>query len=139
MTLAREQCWQVIVKQIANPLHRQIRGRISGDGLRVVSVLTLTREYRCYTVTPDFLDRVQDAQLVIHQNIALSRVTTLDIIECLFLVNINEHLAVYSFEDTRAFDLARLKHHIAVRENDRRPPRAEALKHIERSGIETIG
>src|SRR5262245_5087124 len=131
LIVAREQCGQFIVNQIADPLHRQIRGRISGDGLRVVSVLTLTRKYGRYTVTPDFLDGVQDARLVVHENIMLGRVTLLDVIQRLFLVNINEHVTVYSFKDAGAFDLARLKHHVAVRENDGRPPGAEPLKHVE--------
>src|SRR5690242_5821662 len=69
----------------------------------------------------------------------LSRVTALDVIQRLFLVNINEHLAVDSFENARAFDLTRLKYHIAVRENDRRPPCAEALEDVEGAGIETVG
>src|ERR1044072_7391813 len=139
LIVAGEQCCQVIVKQIADPLHRQIGRETPRGGLQIVSVLTLAREYGRYTVTPDFLDRVQDARLVIHQNIARSRVTALDVIQGFFLVNVNEHLALYSFEDARAFDLPGQKHYISIREDDGLSPRAKPLEHIERSGIQTIG
>src|SRR5918996_4196187 len=120
--LAREQCGEIIIKQVADALYRQVRGRTSGDGLRIVCILALTRKYRGYAVIPDFLDRVQNARLVIDDDIVLSRVAPLDVIQRLFFVNIDEHVAVYSVEDAGAFDLARLKDHIAVRENHRLPP-----------------
>ena len=47
-------------------------------------------------------------------------------------------MAVHSLEDPRAFDLARLKHHVAVRENDRRPRCAEPLDYVEGVGIKRM-
>src|SRR4030095_782653 len=92
-----------------------------------------------HTVTPEFFDCGQYAQLVVHQDIVLSRVTPLDIIQRLFLVDVNQHVTLYRFEDAGAFDLARLKDHVAVRQDDRLSPRAKFFQHVERSGIQTIG
>ena len=47
-------------------------------------------------------------------------------------------MAVHSLEDPRAFDLARLKHHVTVRENDRRPTCAEPLDYVEGVGIKRM-
>ena len=47
-------------------------------------------------------------------------------------------MAVHSLEDPRVFDLARLKHHVAVRENDRRPTCAEPLDYVEGAGIKRM-
>ena len=69
----------------------------------------------------------------------LSRVTPLDIIQRLFFVNVDEHVAFHRFGDAGAFDLARLKNHVAVREDYRLSPRAKPLNYVERSTIETIG
>ena len=103
-----------------------------------MGILALPGKYRGYARPPGPLNRGQDAQLVIHQDIVLSRVTPLDIIQRLFFVNVDEHVAFHRFGDAGAFDLARLKNHVAVREDYRLPPRTEPLKHVERSGIETI-
>jgi hypothetical protein len=63
-----------------------------------VSILTLTRKDGGYSAAPDFLDRAQNARLVIHEHIVLGRVTPLDVIQRLFFVDIDEHVAVCSFE-----------------------------------------
>ena len=70
--MARQQCGQVIVKQVADALHRQVRGRTCGDHLRVVGILTLARKYGGYAVAPDFFDRRQDTRLVVHQDVVLA-------------------------------------------------------------------
>src|SRR5207247_4716818 len=110
-----------------------------GENLSVMYILALPTKHRCYTTSPGLLNRGQDTQLVVHQDVMFRWVKPLDVIQRLFFVNVDKHVAVYGFEDARAFDLAWLEHHVAVRENDRLPPRAEPLKHVERSGIETIG
>ena len=104
-----------------------------------MGILTLSGKHRGHPRVPGLLDRGQNAQLVVHQDIVLGRVTPLDIIQRLLFMNVDEHVAFDSFEDARAFDLARLKNHIAVREDYRLSPRAEPLEHVERSGIEPIG
>ena len=42
-------------------------------------------------------------------------------------------------EQSGAFDLVRLKHHVAVRQDDRRPPGAQALDHLQRAREKAIG
>src|SRR5213596_2976010 len=104
-----------------------------------MGILALPGKYRGHTRPPGLLNRGQDTQLVVHQDVVFRWVKPLDVIQRLFFVNVDKHVAVYGFEDARAFDLAWLEHHVAIREDYRLPPRAEPLKHVERSGIETIG
>src|SRR4029077_11917248 len=119
--------------------YRQVRRRALGDKVSVLGILALPRKYCGHTRVPGFLAGRQDVELVVHQDIVLSRVTSLDIIERLFFVNIDEHVAFYRFENARAFNLARLKNHVAIGKDYGLSPRAESLNHVKRSGIETIG
>ena len=92
--MARQQCGQVVVKQVADALHRQVRGRTCGNNFCVVGILTLTRKNGGHAVTQDFLDGGQYAWLIVHQDIVLSWVAPLDVIQRLFLVNIDQNVVV---------------------------------------------
>ena len=48
---------------------------------RVVRILALAREHRRHALSPDLLDRVQDAQLVVDENVVLGRVAPLDVVQ----------------------------------------------------------
>jgi len=77
---------------------------------------------------PHLLRRGKDAQLVIHHYLALRRVASLDIGQCLLLVNVDEHMSPDGSADSRALDLERLKNHIAIRRN-----KQDALVWLERT------
>src|SRR5262245_17604392 len=68
-----------------------------------------------------------------------SRIASLDVIQHHFLMDVDQHVALHGFRDTRPRDLARLKNHVAVGEDHRRSPGAKALEHVEGARIEPIG
>src|SRR5208282_6187897 len=119
--------------------HRHVRRRIGGEDYRIEGKLSLPGEHCRYAVTPSLLDGGQDAQLVVHQHVVLSGIPLLDILQGLLFVDINKDVAFDSLENAGTLDLARLEHHIAVREDDRPAPLAETFQHVEGAGIEPVG
>jgi len=83
--------------------------------LGVERVVTLAGKNGRQARPPDLLDRGQDAQLVVDQDIAPSRVSYLDVRRFLLLMDVNQHAACDRFKQSGTFDLARLKDHVAVR------------------------
>ena len=69
----------------------------------------------------------------------LRRKTPLDIIEFLFLVNVNQNVSVYGFGEAGPFHLARLENDIAVGQDDRRPPLLDVFNDIKGVRIQTVG
>ena len=108
---------------------RDVRGRVSGQRLGVVRVVSLAREDGGHAGAPDLLDRGQDAQLVVDQHVVTGRVALLDVVQLLLLVDVDEHAAFDRLEEPGALDLARLEDHVAVGQDDRRSPGAEVLDH----------
>ena len=101
---------------------------------RVVRVVALPRKYRGDARRPDLLHRGQDAQLVVDQHVVVGRVALLDVVQLLFLVDVDRARGRPPLRtDARALDLARLKDHVAVRQDHRRPQAAEMLEHVERA------
>jgi len=70
-------------QEVADAFDCQVRRTI---GLRIVSVLTLTRKDRRHALAPGFLDRGQDPRFVVHEDVVLCRIALLDVIQRLFLV-----------------------------------------------------
>src|SRR4030095_15659154 len=126
------------IKQIADALYGHVCRRAFGDSFLIMGILALPGKYRGYAVAPDFFDRAKNARLVIHEDIVLSRGTTLEVIQRPLFVNVDQHMTFHRFEDAGAFDLSRLKDHVAVRQDYRLSPRAKLLKHVHRSGDKKI-
>ena len=135
----RDQFGQVLVEQVADVPDSPVRGRVGSDDFRVEGELALSDEHGGQAMAPRCLHRGQDAHLVVHQDVVLGRVAPLDVCQSEFLVDVNEHLPLDRFKDAGAFDLARLEDHIAIGEDDRRAPVAEALQDVKRTGIEPVG
>src|SRR5882724_9552808 len=123
-------------QEVTDALDRQVGRTVR---LRIARVLTLAGKDRGDAVAPAVLDRGQDPRLVVHQDVVLRRIASLDVVQRRFLVDIDQHVAVHGLPDAGAFDLARLEDHVAVGEDDRRAPRAEPFQDVERSRIEAIG
>ena len=80
----------------------------------IVGKLTLPGKYGGHAVAPGFLDRGQNTQFVVHQDVVLGRVTALDVIQRLLFMDVDEHMALHRLEDAGALHLARLEDHVAV-------------------------
>src|SRR5439155_1202156 len=90
-------------QEVADAFDRDVSRTI---GLRVASVLALARKDRGDALAPGLLDRGQDPRLVVHKNVVLRWIALLDVIQRLFLVDINQHVAVHGLRDAGPLDLA---------------------------------
>jgi len=66
----------------------------SGEHLRVVRELTFAAETPCHVSPHTFFVAAKDAQLVIHHYVAFRGLASLDIGQCLLLVNVDEHMSL---------------------------------------------
>src|SRR5258708_28724275 len=85
----RDDLLQIVLQQIADAVDADVRGRISGEYLWVQRVMSLARKDRRQAAAPMLFHRCQNAQLVIDQHVMLSGIMLLDIVQFLFLMNIN--------------------------------------------------
>src|SRR5262245_19689515 len=88
--LLLEQCRQIVFEEIANAGELDIRRRMPRQLAAIVRVVTLLGKHRRDAFTPDFLDRGQDAQFVIDQDIVIGGVETPYVFQLLLLVDIDE-------------------------------------------------
>ena len=93
--MARDQGGQVMVERVADALDRQVRQRVCGEDGGAVGKLSLPEEYGGHAVTPGPLDRGRDPQLVVHQDRVRGQVPSLDILQRLLFVNLDEHMAAF--------------------------------------------
>jgi len=91
--------WPVITpdRWLADFAKLDIRGRIFGQSFGIERIVALLGKYGRHAFAPDFLHRGQDAQFVVDQDVVIGRITLLDIIQLLFLVNVNQHIAIDRF------------------------------------------
>src|SRR5438874_749937 len=121
--------WKVMPQQVADPFDRDVRRRI-GRNVRGVRVATLAHEDGRQPLAPRALHRGQDAELVVDQHVALRRIASLDVVQLLLLVDVDEHATADGVEEPRALDLERLEDHVPVGEDHRRSPGCEVLDHV---------
>ncbi len=86
---------KIIVKEVANALNGHIARGVGRQYLWIVGIVPLFWKNRSHSRAPDFLDGGQDAQLVVHQHVMLRRVTVLNVFQFLFLMHINQHMAIH--------------------------------------------
>jgi Integrase core domain len=103
-------------------------------------ILALARKYRRHALSPDLLDGVKDAQLVVHQNVVLGREAPLDVVQDLLLVDVDQqHVSVGDSGQPSMFDLAWLKDDIAVRQDHGRAKAAQPLQHARGTRVQPVG
>lgn len=133
------QSLQIVIDQFADAFNGEVRRRIVGNGFGIQRVMALAREDGGKPVAPDVLHRRQEAQLVVHHHVVFRRITLLHVVEFLFLVNVDERVAVHGFEQAGAFHFARLEDDVAVGEDDDRSPLPDVFEGVERVRIEAVG
>src|SRR4051794_13626559 len=62
-----------------------------------------------------------------------------DVVQLQFLVDVDEDMAINRLEYTGPLDLARLKDHVAVRQDDRGSQRAQASDHFQGARVQAVG
>jgi hypothetical protein len=82
-------------EKVANALDRDIRRRISCDDGRIVCELALARKHRgdAISPSPDSLHRGKDTKFVVNQHVVLRRIALLNIVQNLFLVDVDQDVA----------------------------------------------
>src|ERR1700723_299596 len=94
-----------------------IRRGVYGSGLRGEGVVTLAHK-DCGEFTPKRrFHRRQQVRLVVDHDIAIGRVALLHMVEYTLLVQINHDPALHRIPYSRALNLARLEHDVAVRQH----------------------
>ena len=132
---ARPWARQLEAEKIADAFDRDIGRRQGADHFRIASVAALPREHGRDAVPPEALDRRQDAQLVVDENVVFGWKTPLDVIEGLFLVNIDQHTSIDRIGQARAFDFVRLKDDVSVgQDNGRSEDRASRFNTLRADG-----
>ena len=135
----REQVGQVVPEQVPDALDRDVRWRVRGQRLRVVRVMPLSRKDGRQARSPDFFHRVQDAKLVVHQNVMPSRVAILDVVQLPLLMDVDQDTAFDGLVQPGALDLPGLEDDIAVGQDDRLPPGLDPCDHVQRAREQAIG
>ncbi len=113
-------------------------------GLRVrrhvgrVRVVPLAGEDGGQALAPRLLDRGEDPDLVVDQHVVVGRVASLDVVELELLVDVDEHAPGDGSRQAGAFDLQRLKHDVAVGQDDGGPEAAGVRDDVQRAGVEPL-
>ncbi len=102
-------------------------------------VVALPWEHRGDALTPHLLHRVEDAQLIIDQDIPLCRIKTLNLGKFPLLMDIDEHVVFKGRPEPGALDLTGLEYGVAIGEDDRGTPLPNVLDGLKRACIKPIG
>src|SRR5262249_47110247 len=94
--------------------------RKCADRLWIASIATLAREHGRNAVLPEALNRSQDAQLVVDDDVVFGRKATLDVIESLFLVNIDQYTAIDRVGQAPLFNFVWLKDDVPIGQDNGR-------------------
>src|SRR3989442_5118183 len=97
-----EERGQVVREQVPEALDRQVGRRIGGERVRIARIVALPREDGGDSAFPYSLDGGQDAELVVHQDIVVSGITPLDVVELALLVDIDQDVPVHDILESRA-------------------------------------
>lgn len=99
---------KIVIDQRTDMLDGEIRRRIFSDLGGIDGVMPLARKNRRELRAPGLLHGREDPQLVIHHHVVPGGMATLDGLEHLLLVQIDEHPAFDRIPDPRTLYLARL-------------------------------
>lgn len=92
-----------------------------------------------HPLAPGAFDGVQDAQLVVDQDVPPRGEARLHVIQLVLFVDVDQHVPFHGRPQPRTLDLARLKDDVAVGQDHHRADRLEQVDHVERLGVEPIG
>jgi hypothetical protein len=106
---------------VADAFDRNISLRKSAECLRIVSIAALPREKGRDAVCPEALNRRQDAWFVVDEQVMFGRKTPLNLIEGLFVVDVDEHTSINRIGKARPLDFARPKDHVSIGQHNARP------------------
>lgn len=101
--------------------------------------MPLSRKNGRQARSPDFFHRVQDAKLVVYQNVMPSRVAILDVVQLPLLMDVDQDTAFDGLVQPGALDLPGLEDDIAVGQDDRLPPGLDPCDHVQRAREQAIG
>jgi hypothetical protein len=90
---------------VADAFDRNIGLRKGADHLRIVSIAALPREKGRDAVCPEALNRCQDAWFVVNQHVVFGWKTPLNLIEGLFVVDVDEHTSINRIGKGRPLEL----------------------------------
>ena len=107
-----------------------------GCDLRIGRELPLEWDDRLHTLRPDLLRRAEKPQLVVHEDVSIGRVASLDVVERKLLVDVEQDMSSDGRRDPGPLDLVGLEDGVAVGEHDRRP---KVSGHAERSPLRDTG
>ena len=85
------------MRQIADAFDRDVGRRKAGEMLRLMRIVALSHEDRGDAASPHALHGGQDASLVVHQDIVVSGMAPLDVVEFALLVDVDQDVPVDSF------------------------------------------
>ena len=103
-----------------------------------VRVVPLAGEDGGQALAPRLLDRGEDPHLVVDQHVVVGRVASLDVVELELLVDVDEHAPGRRLAQAGAFDLQRLKHDVAVGQDDGGPEATGVRDGVQRAGVEPL-
>src|SRR4051794_31491958 len=101
-------------EQISNHFNLYVGGTVLCHFSLVLGVMTLFDEHRRNAVLPLTLYRRKDAYLVVYQVVVSSWVATLDVLEFLLLMDVDQNVVTDGLAEAGPLDLARLEHRITI-------------------------
>src|SRR6516162_6663186 len=87
-----KQVTQITVEQVSNAVNGNVGCSEGSESLRVARVLSLSGKNGGHARAPSFLDRGENSRLVIDEYVVQRRIAGLYIIQCEFLVDIDQHM-----------------------------------------------
>src|SRR5881296_1128092 len=89
--------------------------------------------------TPSAFDSGQDPRLVVDQYVMIRGISLGDIVEFMFLVDVNQDSGIEAVHQAGTPDLKRLKDYVAVTDNHRFAEASRIVDHSQRSGEQPVG
>jgi len=128
-----------MIQQITNALDGTISGRVCIRNTRIECIVSLSHEDSSHPLAPAVLYGGEKSKFVVHHHIVIGMETICDVVKLLFLVHVNQDVSINCSGESRTIHLVRLKHHIAVGENDNPAPLLKVLDDVECIGEKAIG
>jgi hypothetical protein len=126
-------------QKVGDVLDLQVRRRAAGLRRGGQSVLALARQDGGHALLPLLLDRRQDARLVVDEHVVPGGIALHHVGQRLFLVDVDQHLAVHRVGDAGALHLARLEDHVAVGQHHHRRGALQMGQNLQRAGVQPLG
>ncbi len=130
---------EVVVDEVADAVDVDVAEGVGGEDFGVEGVMALAGEDGGELWAPDFFDGVEDAELVVDEDVVVGGVAVFHVVEHFFLVDVDEDVAFDGFVDAGALDFAGLENDIAIGEDDGGAPLFDVIDGVDRVGIEAVG